>query len=139
MSVPACDSYTNIVALTANGKLPGSAKLIDTRRTVSHGPVATTPAEHLAPPTLVSSTMKITLIAANAENGTIGDDGTVPWNYPADLEHFRETTLGHPVILGRRTFEGVFDRNGGPLSERKNIVLTTAPRRSQMPSSASTR
>lgn len=69
--------------------------------------------------------MKITLIAAIAENGVIGADGAVPWNYPVDLEHFRATTLGHPVILGRRTFEGVLERNGGPLSERKNIVLTT--------------
>jgi dihydrofolate reductase len=71
--------------------------------------------------------MKLALIAAVAENRVIGADGAIPWDCPADLRHFRETTLGHPVILGRRTFKGVLERNGGPLSGRTNVVLTTRP------------
>ncbi|WP_424000324.1 dihydrofolate reductase [Haloarcula salina] len=73
--------------------------------------------------------MKLSLIAAVAANGVIGADGDVPWHYPDDLRHFRQTTTGHPVIMGRRTFESIQRDLGGPLPERLNIVLTTAPHR----------
>ena len=63
-------------------------------------------------------------MAAVARNGVIGADGEMPWDLPADLAHFKRTTLGHPVILGRRTFEGVVERLGGPLPGRTNIVLS---------------
>lgn len=68
--------------------------------------------------------MEVALIAAVAANGVIGADGELPWHLPADLRHFRETTTGHPVILGRRTYESIVDRIGGPLPDRTNVVLS---------------
>jgi dihydrofolate reductase len=53
-------------------------------------------------------------------NGIIGRDGKIPWNSKSDLKHFRETTLDHPVIMGRRTFESI----GSVLDRRINIVLS---------------
>lgn len=64
--------------------------------------------------------MLITIIAARAENGVIGRDGRLPWHIPADLARFRDLTLGHPVIMGRRTYESI----GRPLPGRSIIVLT---------------
>jgi dihydrofolate reductase len=55
-----------------------------------------------------------------SENGVIGRDGALPWRLPDDMKHFRQITLGHPVIMGRRTFEGL----AKPLPGRTNIVLT---------------
>lgn len=69
--------------------------------------------------------MKVILIAAVAENGVIGNDGEIPWDYSEDLEHFKETTTGSPVIMGRKTFESIIDRLGSPLPNRMNIVLTS--------------
>jgi len=68
--------------------------------------------------------VEIALIAAVAENGVIGVDGGMPWHYPTDLAHFKETTMGHPVILGRRTYESIAARLDGPLPGRTSIVLT---------------
>jgi len=68
--------------------------------------------------------IELVLIAAIAENGVIGDDGGMPWHYPADLAHFKETTMGHPVVLGRRTFESIAAQLDGPLPGRTNIVLS---------------
>lgn len=73
--------------------------------------------------------MRLTLIAAVAENGVIGSDGEMPWQYPADLQQFKQRTLGHPVIVGRVTYEAIERRLGGPLPERSNIVLTHSPDR----------
>lgn len=53
-------------------------------------------------------------------NRLIGSDGKIPWHLPADLKHFREITLGHPVIMGRKTHESI----GTPLDGRLNIILT---------------
>jgi dihydrofolate reductase len=77
--------------------------------------------------------MKLSLIAAVAANGVIGAGGDIPWQYPDDLTHFKQTTVGHPVIMGRRTFDGIRRDLGGPLPERLNIVLTTTP--DQLPAS----
>jgi dihydrofolate reductase len=63
---------------------------------------------------------RIVLVAAVAENGVIGRDNGMPWRLPGDLKHFKNTTLGKPVIMGRRTFESI----GKPLPGRPNIVLT---------------
>jgi dihydrofolate reductase len=68
--------------------------------------------------------MRIALVAAVAENGVIGAEGGMPWHYPADLAQFRETTMGHPVIVGRRTYEAIAERLGGPLPGRTNVVLS---------------
>lgn len=73
--------------------------------------------------------MRIALVAAVAANGVIGSDGSVPWDYPADLNHFKRTTVGHPVIMGRRTFDDIYRQLGTALPERRNIVLTHRPER----------
>lgn len=68
--------------------------------------------------------MNVVLIAAVAENMVIGKDGDIPWHYPEDFKHFKETTTGHPVIMGRTTYEGIVAGLGGPLPDRTNIVLS---------------
>ena len=68
--------------------------------------------------------MRITLVAAVAENGVIGADGGMPWHYPEDLRRFKETTMGHPVVMGRRTYESIERRLDGPLPGRTNVVLS---------------
>lgn len=64
--------------------------------------------------------MRISLIAAVAENGVIGREGGLPWRIPEDLKFFKATTLGKPVIMGRKTYDSI----GKPLPGRLNIVLT---------------
>jgi dihydrofolate reductase len=66
---------------------------------------------------------RIYLVAAIAANGIIGVNGRLPWHFPEELKHFKEVTLGHPVIMGRRTWESL----KGPLPGRKNIVVTRTP------------
>lgn len=67
--------------------------------------------------------MRVTLVAAVAENGVIGRDGTLPWRLSADLRRFRELTTGHHVVMGRRTWESI----GRPLPGRTNVVLSRDP------------
>jgi len=68
--------------------------------------------------------MKLSLVAAVAENGVIGADGGMPWHYPEDLQRFKETTMGHPVVMGRKTYESIEQRLDGPLPGRTNVVLS---------------
>ncbi len=68
--------------------------------------------------------MELVLIAAVAANGVIGREDTLPWHLPADLAHFKETTMGRPVIMGRVAYEDIEDKLGGPLPGRTNIVLS---------------
>ena len=68
--------------------------------------------------------MRVSLVAAVAENGVIGADGEMPWHYPDDLAHFKETTTGHPVVMGRRTYESIERALDGPLPGRTNVVLS---------------
>src|SRR3954468_3166472 len=63
---------------------------------------------------------RVYLVAAVASNGIIGKDGQLPWHLPEDLKHFKKLTLGHPVIMGRKTWESL----GRPLPGRENIVIT---------------
>lgn len=65
----------------------------------------------------------LSLIYAVSENHVIGKDGKLPWKLPADLQHFKEVTMGKPVIMGRTTFQSI----GRPLPGRQNIVLTRDP------------
>ncbi|MXR40858.1 dihydrofolate reductase [Halobaculum sp. WSA2] len=67
---------------------------------------------------------RVSLVAAVAANGVIGADGGMPWHFPADMRHFKETTTGHPVIMGRRTYESIASDIGGPLPNRTNVVLS---------------
>jgi dihydrofolate reductase len=63
---------------------------------------------------------KITLVVARARNGVIGRDGKLPWHLPADLRHFKEVTMGTPMIMGRRTFDSLPKLLPG----RRHIVIT---------------
>jgi dihydrofolate reductase len=63
----------------------------------------------------------IGIIAAVSRNGVLGLDNKIPWNYPADMRYFRETTKGSNIIMGRRTFESI----GKPLPKRRNIVISS--------------
>ena len=65
----------------------------------------------------------LTLIAAVARNGVIGVDNRLPWHLPADLKHFKTLTLGHTVIMGRKTWESLPEKFR-PLPGRRNIVVT---------------
>jgi dihydrofolate reductase len=71
---------------------------------------------------------RISLIVARARNGVIGRDGELPWSIPGELAHFRRTTMGHPIIMGRKTWESIVARSGKPLPGRRNIVVTRNPR-----------
>ncbi|MBI4034038.1 MAG: dihydrofolate reductase [Candidatus Brennerbacteria bacterium] len=64
--------------------------------------------------------MIVSIIAAIAENGVIGESNNLPWRLPADLKRFKEITTGHPVIMGRKTHESI----GRALPNRKNIIIT---------------
>ena len=64
--------------------------------------------------------MKLGMIVAMDEDGVIGRDGVMPWNLPADLAHFKRSTMGCPIIMGRKTYEAI----GRPLPGRLNVVLT---------------
>ncbi|WP_416464487.1 dihydrofolate reductase [Sphingomonas sp. VDB2] len=63
---------------------------------------------------------EIVLVLARADNGVIGKDGDLPWRLPADLRHFKAVTLGHPMVMGRKTFDSL----PGLLPGRRHIVLT---------------
>jgi dihydrofolate reductase len=64
--------------------------------------------------------MKLSIIAALTDEGVIGFEDRLPWHLPEDLKRFKKLTLGHPVIMGRKTFDSL----GKPLTGRTNIVLT---------------
>jgi dihydrofolate reductase len=66
----------------------------------------------------------LTLIVARARNGVIGRDGALPWHLPEDLKRFKALTLGHPVLMGRKTWDSILARNGKPLPGRRNIVVS---------------
>src|SRR5882672_8215181 len=74
-------------------------------------------------PPVSTGTPRIYLVAAVARNGVIGAKGKLPWHLPEDLQHFKKLTLGHPVIMGRRTWESL----GKPLPGRENIVISRKP------------
>lgn len=71
----------------------------------------------------------ITLIWAQGANGEIGINNHLPWHLPEDLKHFKETTMGAAVVMGRKTYESL----GKPLPGRINIVLTSDPEPTWVP------
>lgn len=72
---------------------------------------------------MVNGKVKRIIIAAVSQNGIIGNGINVPWKVDAELEHFKSTTIGHPIILGRKTFDSI----GKTLTNRLNIVITKNP------------
>lgn len=67
--------------------------------------------------------IKLSVIVAVAENGVVGKNNALPWYIPADLQYFKRTTLGKPIVMGRKTFESI----GRPLPGRANIVISSNP------------
>jgi dihydrofolate reductase len=67
--------------------------------------------------------MSLSIIAAVSENKVIGREGDLPWRLPADLAHFRKLTMGHTIVMGRRTYESI----GKQLPGRRMIVVTRQP------------
>lgn len=67
--------------------------------------------------------MIISIVAALAENRTIGVSGKLPWHISEDLKYFKSITLGLPIIMGRKTFDSI----GSPLSGRQNIIISRNP------------
>ncbi|MGV3488784.1 MAG: dihydrofolate reductase [Tuberibacillus sp.] len=65
----------------------------------------------------------ISYLVAMDEQGTIGKNNDLPWHLPADLKNFKKLTMGHPVIMGRKTYDSI----GRPLPGRRNIILTRNP------------
>ena len=67
-----------------------------------------------------SDSLPVAIVVAVADNGVIGRGNALPWDLPDDLQHFKQTTMGRPIIMGRKTFESI----GRPLPGRLNIILT---------------
>ena len=65
--------------------------------------------------------MKISLIAAVSQNGVIGNGSKIPWHIPADFKHFKEITMGHHILMGKKTYESI----GRILPGRTNIILSS--------------
>lgn len=77
---------------------------------------------------------ELVIIAALAEsNRVIGKGFSLPWHIPEDLKRFKRLTRGHPLIMGRKTFESILLQFGGPLPERRHLVLTHRPDRVRHP------
>ena len=70
--------------------------------------------------------MKVSLVAAVARGGVIGLEGGLPWRIPEDMRRFREVTIGHPVVMGRRTWDSLPERFR-PLPGRRNVVVSRNP------------
>jgi dihydrofolate reductase len=70
--------------------------------------------------------VRVSLVAAVARGGVIGRGGGLPWRIPEDLERFRSLTMGHPVVMGRRTWDSLPERFR-PLPGRRNVVVTRNP------------
>ena len=67
--------------------------------------------------------MTLTLLAAVGRNGVIGRDNGLPWHLPEDLRHFKAVTMGHALVMGRKTYDSI----GRPLPGRRTIVVTRQP------------
>ena len=65
--------------------------------------------------------MRLNLIVARARNGVIGAGGTIPWRVPGEMAYFKQVTLGHPIVMGRKTWESL---PRTPLPGRRNLVVT---------------
>ena len=67
--------------------------------------------------------MTVSAIVATAKQNVIGKDNDIPWYLPADLKYFKRTTLGHHIIMGRKSYESI----GRPLPKRTNVIITRDP------------
>lgn len=67
---------------------------------------------------------ELVLVVAVASNGCIGQNNQLPWHIPEDLKHFKAITTGHPVLMGRKTYQSILSQLGKPLPNRHHYVLT---------------
>ena len=72
---------------------------------------------------MTPSGRRVVLVAAVADNGVIGDRGTIPWRIPGEQAHFKAVTLGHTLVMGRATYDSI----GRPLPGRVTVVMTRDP------------
>ena len=72
---------------------------------------------------MTMNTPVLRLVVAYAQNRCIGHNNALPWHLPGDLAHFKQTTLGYPIVMGRKTWESI----GRPLPGRQNLVITRNP------------
>ena len=72
---------------------------------------------------MVPPMAELIILVAVARNGVIGRNGKLPWHLPSDLKHFKDTTMGHPLLMGRKTFDSI----GMVLPGRESLVLTRNP------------
>lgn len=70
---------------------------------------------------------RVCAVAAIGRNRELGKEGKLLWRIPPDVQRFRDLTRGHPLIMGRKTFESIINYRGSPLPERTNIVITRDP------------
>lgn len=77
-----------------------------------------------APSPATSTAPRITLVMARARNGVIGRDNAMPWKIPGEQAFFKRLTLGHPIVMGRKTWESILASAGRPLPGRRSIVVT---------------
>lgn len=106
---------------SAAGEMPATPRLVNRRiRRDAHAPARRGTSE-----TALTSRLKphLTAIVAMTPDRVIGRAGSLPWHLPEDLAFFKRVTTGHPVVMGRKTFESI----GRPLPRRRNIVLTRDP------------
>lgn len=66
----------------------------------------------------------ISLMVAIAKNNVIGKDNKLPWHYKKDLQYFKEVTMNHTIVMGRKTFDSILSTNFSPLPNRKHVVVT---------------
>ncbi|HKK44400.1 MAG TPA: dihydrofolate reductase [Balneolaceae bacterium] len=78
--------------------------------------------------------MTLAAIVAHDPQLVIGKEGALPWHYPEDLRYFKQTTMGHPIIMGRKVFEGLSEK---PLPGRENIVLSRSRKYEHVPTFSS--
>ena len=90
------------------------------RRTVPRQAVRALSSAIAAPTAMTAPPLRPTLVVAVAHRGVIGRNNALPWRLPEDLKHFKATTTGHTLVMGRRTFESI----GRPLPGRRTIVLS---------------
>lgn len=72
---------------------------------------------------MTSARLPLVLVVAIGDDGAIGKDGKVPWRIPEDMRHFKSVTMGHAIVMGRKTWDEV----GKPLPGRRNIVVSRTP------------
>ncbi len=79
--------------------------------------------------------MNISIIVAMSKNYGIGKNNQLPWHLPNDLKRFKQITMGHPVVMGRKTFESILVALGKPLPGRDNLILTSSLKFNEVPNS----